>query len=422
MEEESSEPVLFDDKVPEEKGVDESPDLETQLQHFRDQWQQEIDHSAALSKSINTYADVFKASSESEIEAQARSFFMMGASAEESGALYDAILYYRKAMQLVPDIEFRMSIRPKTINPRERTESESSVEDGGINEEDDLIAKFHKLQTSHHALCQMENPQRMTHISALPMEVLIYIFKWVVSCDLDMISLENLSEVCRGFYMCARDEEIWRLACLRVWGNKCMKKKKYSTWRSMFIERPHIQFSGCYISKTSYSRLGEKSLDNFYRPWHQVEYFRYVRFFPDGIVLMMTSPDDPQLTVPKLKYRTSRSQGLLQGLYRLSENRVTAVLKQVKTNETSGYRYKRNRNQNQNESDLSYHVDFEIASAGRKRSSVKLIWKQYFLTTYHRSTGEESITHFDLNKSFPPLLFSRVKSYTQGALRPLEAP
>ncbi|KAL3889023.1 hypothetical protein ACJMK2_001381, partial [Sinanodonta woodiana] len=334
----------------------------------------------------------------------ARKFFMMGSSAEEAGSLYEAILYYRKAMQMVPDIEFRMSTRPKNISPRDRTESESSVEDG------------------QPALCQLENPQRMTHISVLPMEVLIYIFKWVVSCDLDMISLENLSEVCRGFYMCARDEEIWRLACLRVWGNNCMKKKKYTTWRSMFIERPRIQFSGCYISKTTYSRLGEKSLDNFYRPWHQVEYFRYVRFFPDGIVLMMTSPEDPQITVPKLKYRTSRCPGLLQGMYRLSEDRVTAVLKQVKTIEMSGYKYKRNRNQNQNESELSYHVDFEIAATGKKRNSAKLVWKQYFISTYHRSTGEENITHFDINKSFPPLLFSRVKSYTQGALRPLEAP
>jgi F-box protein 9 len=29
-------------------------------------------------------------------------------------------------------------------------------------------------------------------------------------------------------------------------------------------------------------RVGEKSLDGFYKPWHMVEYFRYMRFFPDG--------------------------------------------------------------------------------------------------------------------------------------------
>lgn len=30
-----------------------------------------------------------------------------------------------------------------------------------------------------------------------------------------------------------------------------------------------------YISKTTYIRQGEQSLDGFYRAWHQVEYYRY---------------------------------------------------------------------------------------------------------------------------------------------------
>ena len=36
----------------------------------------------------------------------------------------------------------------------------------------------------------------MHHISILPIEVILYIFKWVVSADLDIRSLETLSEVC----------------------------------------------------------------------------------------------------------------------------------------------------------------------------------------------------------------------------------
>lgn len=40
--------------------------------------------------------------------------------------------------------------------------------------------------------------------AALPREILMYIFRWVVSSDLDMRALEQLSLVCRGFYMCAR--------------------------------------------------------------------------------------------------------------------------------------------------------------------------------------------------------------------------
>lgn len=47
------------------------------------------------------------------------------------------------------------------------------------------------------------------------MEIILYIFKWVVSSDLDLRSLEVCSMVCRGFYLCARDTEIWKLACIR---------------------------------------------------------------------------------------------------------------------------------------------------------------------------------------------------------------
>jgi F-box protein 9 len=69
----------------------------------------------------------------------------------------------------------------------------------------------------------------------------------------------------------------------------------------MFFERARLNFDGVYISKTAYARAGEQSLDNFYRPWHLVEYFRYFRFFSDGNVVFLTTPDEPKSTVSKLK-------------------------------------------------------------------------------------------------------------------------
>ena len=39
----------------------------------------------------------------------------------------------------------------------------------------------------------------MTHISAIPLELVMYIFKWVVSTELDMKSLEHLALVRRHF-------------------------------------------------------------------------------------------------------------------------------------------------------------------------------------------------------------------------------
>lgn len=53
------------------------------------------------------------------------------------------------------------------------------------------------------------------HFSDLPIEIVFYILRWVVSSDLDLRSLEQCSMVSKGFYLCARDPEIWRLACMK---------------------------------------------------------------------------------------------------------------------------------------------------------------------------------------------------------------
>lgn len=118
------------------------------------------------------------------------------------------------------------------------------------------------------------------HMSSLPMEIVLYIFRWVVSSELDIRSLEIISRVCRGFYVCARDAEIWRMACVRVWGVNCGRyEPKYQSWRDMYMQRPRLRYNGCYISKTTYIRHGENSFqDEFYKPWHLVEYFRYLRY------------------------------------------------------------------------------------------------------------------------------------------------
>lgn len=42
-----------------------------------------------------------------------------------------------------------------------------------------------------------------------------------------------------------------------------------------YSKRVCFFFTGVYISKTTYIRQGEQSLDGFYRAWHQVEYYRY---------------------------------------------------------------------------------------------------------------------------------------------------
>lgn len=77
------------------------------------------------------------------------------------------------------------------------------------------------------------------------------------------------------------------------------------------------------MNKVELMRQGEATLDKFYPPWMKVVYFRYLRFFPDGLVFMHTSPQDPTATVAQLRTRKAAIEGMCRGMYRIQdENKV----------------------------------------------------------------------------------------------------
>ncbi|XP_041361762.1 F-box only protein 9-like [Gigantopelta aegis] len=390
--------------------------LEEQLEHFRKEWKNELEKDMFGNNQLKTGNDF-------SIEQQATDLFMQGIEAEKEGALYEAIAFYRKSVQLVPDIESKIDFLTHR-SPRERQDSETSLDGSQTKDEleDDLLTHFQNLHINENAICEMAVYQRMHHISILPIEVILYIFKWVVSADLDIQALETLSEVCRGFYLCARDERIWKLSCQKIWGENVSGVKKFAgSWRRMFIEKPHVLLNGCYISRTTYVRQGEQSLDYFYRPYHVVEYYRFVRFFPEGSILMLCSPEDPGALVAKLRSPNSKSSGLLKGFYKITGRKVTAVLKREKhvENNQMGYRYRRQRPNQNDQAEQLFSVEFDLRDAG-KRAHAQLTWQKYSISTICTTSGQETIADFDINKkSFPPLNFSRVRSYTSFSTKPL---
>ncbi|XP_074093305.1 F-box only protein 9 [Macrotis lagotis] len=418
-----------------ENSSPEEANLQAQLQMFRAQWMFELapgvgssgletrssrgSTRGSLVKTTDT-----KGKQDQAKEEKARELFLKAVEEEQNGALYEAIKFYRRAMQLVPDIEFKITY---TRSPDGDGVGNSYIED---NDDDskmaDLLSYFQQqltFQESMLKLCQPELDTSQTHISVLPMEVLMYIFRWVVSSDLDLRSLEQLSLVCRGFYICARDPEIWRLACLKVWGRSCIKLVPYTSWREMFLERPRVRFDGVYISKTTYIRQGEQSLDGFYRAWHQVEYYRYMRFFPDGHVMVLTTPEEPQSIVPRLRTKNSRTDAILLGHYRLSQDtdnqtKVFAVITKKKEEKPIDYKYRYFRRVPVQETDQSFHVGLQLCSSGHQRFN-KLVWIHHSCHITYKSTGETAVTAFEIDKMYTPLFFARVKSFTAFSEKPL---
>ncbi|KAI0209668.1 F-box only protein 9 [Lamellibrachia satsuma] len=401
--------------------VEESVNIEQVLDSFRQQWQDELNNAKAVPPSDCDEKHVHQ-DFQPSIKEQAKYLFLQGVSAEQNGRLYVAIQYYRRAVQLVPDIELQVA---EEVPPRQvGTESgDTSLEQSDAFDEDDsedLVQRFHRLQINNNVLCQTQLEPQGTHISSLPVEVLLYISKWVVSGELDVYSLEQMSRVCRGFYLYARDDELWRLICHRTWGMQCGRPVIYGSYRNMYLQRPHVQYGGCYISKASYYRQGEKSLDGFYRPYQLVEYYRYVRFFPDGEVLMLTTPEDPYIVLSKMRSRTSRLQGILHGYYRVTADQVTAVLMRRKTADYTKYVYNRKSLQTSHDSKQTFHAEFLLKNSG-KRPHWQLVWNGYSVHTVYRETGEESVAEFELSsKSYPTLHFSCVRSYLAVSDSPLE--
>ena len=77
------------------------------MENFRQKWKQDL---GAETKPQNLREERLS-ESESEvltIEDKATVFFMEGVEHEQNGELYEAIQKYRKAINLVPDIEFKV--------------------------------------------------------------------------------------------------------------------------------------------------------------------------------------------------------------------------------------------------------------------------------------------------------------------------
>ncbi|XP_054654271.1 F-box only protein 9 isoform X1 [Dunckerocampus dactyliophorus] len=410
----------------EEDEAADDPNLELELNAFRAQWMSELKPSCDASglglRLLRTSGQ--KRTQEIAREEKAAELFLRAVQEEQNGAVYEAIKFYRLAMQLVPDIESKIYYSRPDADRAERNYREERDAEGDI---EDLVAYFeHQLTmgTSFAKICTPELEKSQVHISALPREILMYIFRWVVSSDVDMRALEQLSLVCRGFYICARDSEIWRLACLRVWGRNCTKHGPFLSWREMFLQRPRVRFDGVYISKTSYIRQGEESLDGFYRPWHHVEFYRYLRFFPDGTVLMLTTPEEPLYVVPGLRTKNIRMDAVMFGHFRLSQEtdnqtKVYAVV--CKKKEEKSSEMQKNRFCRRNpapDAEHTFHVGLLLSSGGRQ-SFNKLVWMHHSCHITYKLTGETVVTAFDLNKMYTPFFFGRVKSYTAFSEQPL---
>jgi len=408
------------------------------LDAFREEWRRELASKSDVDQSQDKAAtcpeEPTSASSDSndDIHSKAREFFLRGVQLEENGKLYDAILYYKKAVNLVPDIEkevFQYTGRPgsskeksnsgKEHNNKQPDRDNAQEATGALQ---NLVDKFSQIRLENKPLIQQEFQSEGKHISDLPVELLNYILKWVVSKDLDIRSLECCSQVCKGFYLAARDPEIWRQICERVFGASVLQvaRANDTPWRDFYLSRSRVLFHGCYVSKMTYIREGERSFQDHenYRAWHMVQYFRLIRFFPGGRMLMCISADDPHLTAKIMNNKQFCSvQGSLFGEYRIQDNVLACVLHKTSSKKIV-HKFRRKRRDaviNNDVPDQDFVIEFAIKGS---RSRI-LQWRSYNIVNKYAS-GVERNSPVTLNESnFPRLKFVPVGSYHFESTSPL---
>ncbi|CAG9825348.1 unnamed protein product [Phaedon cochleariae] len=397
-----------------------------ELLYFREKWQNELSLRTQEEKGTHSKQS-FHTRTEQEpndAETKARQLFFKGIELEKSGKIYEALQYYRRAIQIEPDIEMKLynKTKPKYTeevsepphNERLDEDDGRSSEESDEDNEEELLPRIQRKHQGRTSLCLPKFDRGTIHIGQLPVEILLYILRWVVSEELDLRSLEAFSTVCRGFYLCGRDPEIWRLACLRIWKFNCGSSPgEYKSWRSMYIERPRVLFDGCYISRTSYIRNGENAFqDQFYRPWYLVAYYRLLRFFPDGTVLMLTSTEEPAQCISSMKAKSARYP-VMSGYYRLKGDSVSLVVHRQDTKMVSQGLKKAQKEI----STQTHHMEFLIKP--RRRKHTQLVWDRHSVFVKSKN-GDESTCNFELmDNRYPPLIFSRVKSFSAVSESPL---
>lgn len=406
------------------------------LDNFREQWLREMELSpqgdSRLSREENDEGNFDFG--EPSVLHKARDIFLKGVKCEQDGEHYEAIRYYKRAVQLVPDIEFRTFdfTKKRQAEEQDLPDGDSDEENGsisGVEDEEvedtdgdlqDLVSRFSRLQVKTRTICEPEEMTNLAHISSLPMELLINILKWVVSSELDVNSLERCSLVSRGFYLASRSGDLWRLICVKTWGVNAMTINP-RCWRDHYIDCPRVKLNGCYIARNSYVREGERSFqDNeFYKSWHFVQYYRYIRFFAGGRVVMTISSEDPANVVKVLNNRNfCPIQGTMFGYYRTINDQVICVLHKEKPKQAVNNRFRRRR-----ESMAAYDVpdqEFSLELEIKGKRNTQLTWAKYStLIKYKNGRTAESDIDVSNSFNFPPLHFSRVKSYITSAESPL---
>lgn len=422
---------------------------ENDLEEFRRRWREELrgvnsaDHSPSSSRGIPAgYVPTTSSPAETSRSDKAVRLYLSAEDLERAGDVYGALSLYQRAVQLDADVEqhVRRLISQRRSADRSDDGESGRVSTDAVNEDhsletdcsvgDSLVEQFGRLTASDSDFCSPAIPRNECHIGKLPADLMQYLLSWVVSDDVDVISLEQLACVSRGFYLYCRSPAIWRRICLRVHGSACLgwtvANSPCVDWRSLYLSLTPLRFDGCYTARASYVRHGDDSgfRDSTYRGWQLVVHYRLMRFLANGRVMMALGADGPETGWRRLM--GEGGSAVISGRYRIKGDRVLAVLHRPRRDHRRQMRILKRDKHAYDPGEQHLHMDLSV-----KRDDVRglhLCWNSYEIITRYSVDGhrrgetaavKERVESVAINDQLPPLIFSRVPDFLAIAEHPL---
>eukprot|EP00466_Bigelowiella_natans_P001636 jgi/Bigna1/89752/estExt_fgenesh1_pg.C_550015 len=124
----------------------------------------------------------------------------------------------------------------------------------------------------------------------------------------------------------AKDDYLWMYLCEPYWPKIVLRRslRKYKSWTSMFLRRPHVNFDGIYVYEKAYWKtatlMGHLTLE---RKAVKCAYYRYLRFFPNGRALYALVNLEPRRMISQVY---SGSSKVHEGLYKVRKGIVFIVV------------------------------------------------------------------------------------------------
>lgn len=147
-----------------------------------------------------------------------------------------------------------------------------------------------------------DEPTPIPPVQLLPAEVLRAIF-----AHLEPEHLSTAAQVCTKWLAHAYEPHLWRRIAHRTWPRDTTvslerQLHQYKTWRKLATLRPRLRTNAIYVIRHQSAKTTSRAAcSEPLPPVFLVTCYRFLRFYSDGTVVSLTSPDPPDYSYKRVR-------------------------------------------------------------------------------------------------------------------------